>query len=281
MAKKPPDNLDDRLRRWANEHTPAKSNMELLRVRIVEQIRGEGFDSTPARPETLSPSGKAVWFSVGLAAAILLCVGGLWLANRLLPQVAAPLQPSESIPPEFAQFERSQLAGKSALLAEVERLFGDRLAWIAETKDHVSFGLTTDSLDPTTGQNGTSGSDAIGHAHAQGKPLAVRVVVARRQAGTTKAESVWSVDFLARSEQVVHLTSADAQGAELLVWVYSLPDGKIAVDTNLALSGPTAVAMTSSGLQNSGVPAGVYSTRHGDTEYEVFQTVAFLEDEVH
>lgn len=259
---------DDRLRQWAREHVPPAAELDRLREKILSQVPdGRPSPVAPAPRPPTPQLGRTRLLSLAAAAAVLLCVGGWWL-TRQEPRIGAgtsvttpPSVLSPSVPPEFAWLQRSQLAGKAVLLAEVERVFGDRLAWIAETNGHVSFGLTPDADRSRT-------------------PLAVRVVLVRRRDGAA-AEPVWAVDLVARSEQVVRVVPEDAQGAEVLVWAYSLPDGKIAVDTNLALTAPVSVVSTQSGLQEDGVPTGVFTARHGDAEYELFQTVSVLESEVH
>ena len=59
-----------------------------------------------------------------------------------------------------------------------------------------------------------------------------------------------------------------------------LPDGMIALDMKLDLEGTVTLHADSSSLQESGVPSIVFSARDGDVEYEVYQTVRFLDDEV-
>jgi hypothetical protein len=120
---------------------------------------------------------------------------------------------------------------------------------------------------------------ADGETHSSA-PVAVRLVVVRRHAADRTATPVWAVDLIAHSEQVVQLEPDSAPDAHLRVWAYLLPDGRVAVDTELAWHGPLSVQSTSSGLQDNGVPAMVGITRHGDVEYEVYQTIVRLKDKV-
>jgi hypothetical protein len=141
-------------------------------------------------------------------------------------------------------------------------VFNGRLAWAAEDGDRVQLGLTADA--------------ALVSPNRQ--PLAIRVIVLARTAGTPAWKAVWGADIVTRDEQLVELAPEKAGGANLRVWAHRLPDGMIAVDADLALSGKSPLRSSSSGIQQGGVPQQVFSLQTDDAEYRVYQTVAVLQD---
>jgi hypothetical protein len=172
-----------------------------------------------------------------------------------------------SAPPAFAWLDERELAEKARLLRETERLFENRLEWIAETDDRVL-------LEVRQNAGGGAGTPATG--------LAVRVVVARRNVEQPSWTPVWAVDLVVHQEEVVRLTPQSAHlpnGAELVLWAYPVDEDIVAVDAELSLSGP-ALQSTFSGLQRSGIPTSVYAAERNGTELRVFQTVAVLDSEV-
>jgi len=112
-------------------------------------------------------------------------------------------------------------------------------------------------------------------------PLAVRIVVVRRSPHQAQATPVWAVDVVARQERVIRLSSESAglpEDVELRLWAYPVDKEMVAVDSSLSLSG-LALDSKFSGVQKCGEPFAVHSVERSGVKYEVFQTVARLDEE--
>ncbi len=69
-------------------------------------------------------------------------------------------------------------------------------------------------------------------------------------------------------------------GSVLRLWTYRLPDGQIAVDSEIELMGGDSMHLQSSGLQQDGKPVRVVDARGHDADFRVIQIVAILNREV-
>ena len=215
---------------------------ERLRARVAAAVRESALlDLPPVLPGRRAAGvwGRVAWFAMGAAAAVLaVCVfqpgdqGGRPMAVRQ--------EPAESLPP-LAEFPAAELAEKSRLLAGMEELFGGRLAWLAENGGEgkqVQLGLLPE-----------------GALLRGAKPMAVRVVVFTRKTGSPDWKPVWQADLVAHDEQLVELPQDNVAGATLRLWTQRLPDGLIAVDSELALGGRLPVRSSFSGSPARGSAA--------------------------
>jgi hypothetical protein len=265
MTNEPRDKLTPLLRQWAERQSLDEKAMETLRAQVVQQLQ----DSPGADLRLLPPAGRrsplvgrVAWFSLG-AAATLLIAAFLWPC-RPVDQPAVETATSEDSS-ALALFSKPQLEEKATLLSEMERLFANRLAWVAEDSGEVRIGVAGDGEKPS-----------------QGVPIAVRVVVVARKIGSLHWKPVWNVDVVTRGEQTVDITPPGHPGESFQIWALPLPDGMVAVDTNVALNGDGSAATqsSSSGIQKADTPNRTFRLKKGDVEYEVYQTVSLLKDRV-
>jgi hypothetical protein len=259
------EELDDLLHGWSERHQTPR-DQQALEQRIVEawsQEQNTVRNAVPASPAI--GSGRPlrhglVWFALGVAATVLVAVFVFpWLRTEP-PVVIAPPGP-----PADAWIAASQQAEKLVLLEELQLLFENRLAWIAETPE----GLQLEVRD-----HGTAGDRAAA-------TLAVRVVVAKRTEDGSQWTPIWTTDLIVPEEQTVRFSPDSKQGdgeSQLSLWAYRVDENVIAVDSDLSLQ-PLAHHSTHSGAQISGVPTPVTSFRRDGSEYQVFQTVAILDRE--
>jgi hypothetical protein len=111
--------------------------------------------------------------------------------------------------------------------------------------------------------------------------VAIRITVVRKQPGEQHWSPVWTVDVVSRSERLVQFKSLDANSPNLVVWTYALPDGMIACDAELmAIDGTEGLHAVTSELQAAGATKQVAAPTKDGTEYQVFQSVVPLNDEV-
>jgi hypothetical protein len=255
----PSDPLDDLLRHWAEQPSRDGSQTAALQDRVTAALRDATFLDLPAVPASSGKAGarsRLWWFAAGAAAAMLLAWGLPW-THRTPATTVAREERAET--PPLVRLPSSQLIAKARLLAAAEELFDGRLAWMAEDGRDVQLGLTDAA---------TSSPSA--------DPILVRMVVLVRKSGGKDWKPVWEADLVTRDEQLVELVPRESQRSRLRLWTYTLPDGQIAVDSDLALAGALPIHSASSGVQQGGVPREVFSLRNDDAEYRVYQTVAVL-----
>ena len=166
--------------------------------------------------------------------------------------------------PRYAEFDREQALEKALLLNEMDHVFDNRLVWVAETPAGLNFGLRQ------------SDEEAIGESER----LAVRVVVERRAVGDSAWKQFWAMDVMSRDQEFVSVSPREDTKQQLQLWAYRLPDGAIAVESTLQLSGDVSFLAESSGLYRDRTPQQVATTRDHEAEYRVFQSVAVLSREV-
>jgi hypothetical protein len=253
------DELTELLRAWADAQSPTAEEKQRLHARVTAAL--SGASSLAGVPPELPPHrsaawGRVVWFALGAAAvlaAVLIWPRGEGGRSALPPAAVA------DDPQAFAMLPAADLAQKAALLAEVQRLFADHLAWIAENGREVRIGTAADD-----------------EKAAPGASVVVRVVVVARKRGTDAWTPVWKTDAVIRGEQVVELAPTNDRDGRLQLWAYPLADGTIAVDADLRFAGALPVQFDYSGLQKAGVPSHAFSAKGPDAEYRVYQTVALL-----
>jgi len=261
--------LDQLLERWA-ERRQATKDLDPLRVQITSAWQEEAEQRPDASVSPRAPfvwprytmRTRVIWFALGVAAAVIFAVGVSLVRDDNSRNV--PVPPA----PDFVGLQTHQVTEKAKLLREMERLFENRLEWVAETDGRVLLEIRREG--PDEGRIPAP----IG--------LAVRVVVVRRTPGQSQWNSVWAVDLVARQEQVIRLTpesGALPEGAELFLWAYAADEQMVAVDSSLSLGG-LPVESTFSGMQQSGIPTVVHATERSGVQYQVFQTVAILDNEV-
>jgi len=267
--EQPPDlELDQLLKQWAERRQQEKSLDQMH-----GQIMSAWHEEEAQRPSSADVHRvlrlssrytireRAVWFAIGVVAALIVAVGVSFISDGDSGSVPAPSMR------EIVELRAGQLTEKARLLREMERMFENRLEWIAETDGRVLLEIQQEDLS--------------GGAH-ESSGVAVRVVVVQRNADQPQWTPVWAVDLVAREERVIRLTpetGALPEGAELSLWTYAADEQMIAVDSNLSL-GNIPVESTSSGLQQSGIPAVIHKTDRDGVQYQVYQTVAMLDNEV-
>ena len=274
--------LDALLGQWADQ-SASPGGLDDLHARIVSELLESPSDETQLNGHATQLVGSAArhamagyshrrgwrpdrWaagFAVGSAMMLLISVGVFWFAVQDQSSV-----PSVDLPPDYAWLRDEQIQNKEVLLTEMENMFDSQLAWLAETGDRVEFGLDR-----------SSGGD-VEQLPSDATRLAVRVVVERRPQGSEDWQLAWALDVVSRSEEIVRVAPRDADGNELRLWTYQLPDGLIAIDSDLQLAGRDQFQATTSGIQQDRQPVQILTTRDKGTEYRVFQTVAVLDGKV-
>lgn len=275
--------LDQILHQWADERAADPEHLDILQKRIVSTLELEhrhlpASRPRPAMPPIVSRHSVASRFPVGLAAVVLVAL--VWFAQVAGESILNHQLAGEdgSLPPDSVWLNQGQLDGQAVLLTEMEQLFGDRLNWLAETGERVELGL-----DEVTDSVGSAANDTAS------SPIAIRMVVEKREAGDKSWKSAWTIDVVSRSEELVEMTPQSSDDVSVMLWAYALPDGTIAVDSELAwrhqndevlANSSSPVRTTISNVQQDGQPSEAFVSEADGVEYRVFQTAAVLDGKV-
>ena len=193
-----PDELDRMLGQWAERRTCPDEHLAHLHERVSASLDDDMvqmLDELPVeRKRVVRWRMVAVGSLASLSAALLLLItfNVGWFGGS----------DGNDPPPEFAWLNDAQIEQKRVLLAELDRLFDNRLAWAVETHDGLQLGLEE--------------NDAVDLQNA--KPLAVRVVVVSRKIGQRDWRPIWEVDVMTRNEQVVRVTPDSDRQTQMAIW---------------------------------------------------------------
>lgn len=236
------DKLDELLAAWSQRHAPSSAHLANLHSKIFSEAGlPSGVVARPAPAwQTTSP---IIPFAAALACCALVSLFALRRSDSEPGTVA-------SLPPAASRLPSDHL---ETLLSEMDHLFPERLAWVAETNREVLLGLDESMA-------------------ARGPRVAVRVVVLKRSADAKTWQLIWTGDVVSRPEELVQLTSSD-DTSRLSLWTHVLPDGAVAVDTELGIVGNNSL-WSSSSVQQSQVPQQVLTARSQGNEFQVWQTAA-------
>lgn len=262
--------LDALLGHWS-EQTAVPTRLDDLQQRIVQsasepehsapKLNGHARDLiAPHCRGTRQRNAWASGFAVGAVATLLIGIGVWFLA------LAGRDTGGTDLTPDYAWLLDEQVQNKQRLLSEMDAMFDGQLAWLAETGDRVEFGL----VQGRGNEGGVSATHENNH-------LAVRVVIERRQSTGDDWQVAWALDVVSRNEEFVCVAPRDSEGKELKLWTYRLPNGLIAIDSEVDLAGHDGLHATTSGVQEDREPVKVFTSNDNGTEYRVFQTVAVLD----
>ena len=252
------DKLDKLLKQWAAAHATSKEHGRKLADRIVDELTANGFpvldpavDSGVPRPRRR----KRAYAALGIAAALLIAATIAFLSRgpSVPNEVVDTASPVASIGP-------SELQARARLFHEMETLFADDLRWVADSDNEVRLSVRPVSGGPI----------------ARATPLLIRVLVVQRNSGEASWHELMKADVLTRSQELVEAVPDPKLDNRLLLWAYTLPDGKVAVDSNIRLTTPIRAYVDVTNVLTPGRPANVFSLKTEDAEYRIFQVVTPL-----
>ncbi|HTU25769.1 MAG TPA: hypothetical protein VMF30_10245 [Pirellulales bacterium] len=304
-----PDGLDRLLEGWAAGRAASGEQLANLKQRILGELArpqvgsaaDNAADSASHRPSGgqhqrapekngrhSGPGQRGVWFLAVAASLLLAFATRHWLSVEPLPLPDSQVEPlagrrgpggPAGPPRQVAVAEhlgKESLAAKARLFAEMQAVFGDRFQWVAETADRVELGLAEEApaAEPSPGPPTPTAA----------APLAVQVVIERKEPGTGEWQTLWASEVIARDQEPIVLSGAeptgpDSMGAEsLALWAYRLPDGMLFVETALSRSG--MVQANASSILEDNHTSQVEMTDGTGAEYRIFQSAAALDDDL-
>ncbi len=248
--------LYDLMQNWAANRATDEQQLERLRQKILQAAAG-GHDLPTAVRTDYARKRQHTAFRYGVvaaAAAISLTTAILW---RPFADHPAPRQDFCEL---SASFSSDDLNDRATLFREVERLFNDDLRWLASSDAGLQMGIQSVSVEANSG----TGS------------MAIRTVVLQKSNGDSSWRKVWKMDVMTRGEEWVELPANQNLPNRLALWAYTLPDGKIIVETQIALEGRVPLKAGTSKVLAPGKPVQVFSLKTKDGECRVLQAVAPL-----
>lgn len=293
------DSLDNLLHQWANERSARASHIDHLQDRILSAIRDDtlsnaepvsathNFSVSSMEPETLLPYRsrpvslrRASLVGTLIGATLIALVAFIWTTQlagvgRDKGQLA---DDGRSKIPEYAQLSDSQLSSRINVLSEMKVVFGDQLNWLAETDSCFEVGLSENSW---AGESSRSQNEAV--------EIAVRVVVEERSSPDGAWQRTWAADVISKNEEVVEFAAKNNDCTTMTMWAFVLPDGTVAIDSELKFSEGSPATTTAetaqfratfSKVQKDRQPSEELLTGANGIEYRVFQTVAVLNKKV-
>ena len=251
------DKLDSILQDWAARQAPTEEHLLDLRSRITNEIsQGRYLSHTEERSLAVIPLWSKLAYA-GLGAAVTLIIALLYFNSFLA--VRAPSSGNGSAS-SFAAISKKQVEAGERVFREMERLFPNNLRWVSESNGDIGMGVES----------------VQGGILKDSPRILVRLTVVSRKEGEKLWKPIWKTDVLLRGEELVEVVPNREKDNRLALWVYPLADGKIAIDSNLALDVPIRLASRINAVVDPGEPAEIMSVRAEDTEYRVFQTVEVL-----
>ncbi len=249
--------LDKLLKRWAARHAADEASVRTLVERIAEQARATDpvIHADMGRRPAPSFRTKLTYTAVGIAATLVVAATiALWLrvpGNGPIQNAAA-----------LASVSAEEVESNARLFSEVKRLFGEDLRWVSNTDSEIRLGLR-----PVAARQAVNGTS-----------LLIRVIVAQRISGDRAWKKVLETDILARHEELVEVVPDPEKDNRLIVWGHVLPDGNVAVDSNIQLRQPIRASIDVTNVLVPGTPTQIFSLETDDAEYRVFQVVIPLPD---
>lgn len=247
--------LDQELKDWSESKRADQDHLTKLansiHKNVVEARMDVLADEYPGNILGL----KVAYAGLGAAVAsiIFLLVGVV--SNGPSPEPGTPS-------PQYATISAKDVQTSSTLFAEMEKMFSERLKWVAESNGDVGLGI-----------------ESVPDAELSGSvPMLVRLVVVAQDQTTDESRTVWQADVLVRGEEFVEISPNRGADNKLGLWVYPLEDGKIALDTSLSLDAPVRLESRANRIASRGKPEEIMCLHTDGIEYRVFQTVEILSE---
>ncbi|MDA3798434.1 MAG: hypothetical protein PF692_05060 [Kiritimatiellae bacterium] len=236
--------LDKMLKDWAINKSPDSDHLHDLSLKINEKISSNSnlnVGNIVVRKVLFLQ--KLLYAGIGAVAAIFIML--LVNAGDTVP---SPVDSSYG-----------QIVNSGKLFSCMQELFPDNLRWITESAGKINLGLET--------HNNVSSS----------APLLIRISIVSRERGSKVWKPEWSSDITLRGEELIEIAPTRDDADIITLWVYSLNDGKLAVDTSIKLDTPVRFAVENTNIIKPGESTVLLSLTEEDVEYKVLQTITRLD----
>ncbi|MFW5893635.1 MAG: hypothetical protein ACOCUY_00675 [Verrucomicrobiota bacterium] len=240
--------LNALLRDWAAETQPDEETKKRLRKEVCESLRCTRIPRTMfSEGRVRTSQGNLTALRWAPAAAAIVLVAGLALFFAQTP------------PPSRSESNDQGLGAPAdeslPLFEEVSRLFENRLHWAVETGSGLH--LNIDQLRTKGGGCGTA-------------LLVETVVLTEGAAGAWR--QIWKARALTCPDELIEAPTNGNARSKMLQWTHRLPDGNLAVETELSLS-ESSFSGSFDGILVPGEAKAVATLRQDGRVYRVQQRV--------
>jgi len=249
--------LDERCRQWLAARQCDPTHTRQLTARIVQEAcrrrrLGNAVLGRFAGGGLMRVAACAVATATVALVAVL-----VWRAHPPEAGVPGAVNPGGA---PWAAISESEATDDRQLFGELQRLFSERLRWVAEFNGDVSVGV----------------DELPGGTDSTARRLAVRLVVVARGAADATWRPLWRGDILLREDERIALGADRRDVDRLTLWAHTLPDGKIAVEADMHLDAPVRITSVTDTVLVDGIPTEVACLHSGGSEYRVLQSVKML-----
>ena len=243
--------IDGLLKDWSARHSPGQAHLDNIANRIaVDAARQRYLGQSAPFATGISLWGKFAYGAVGACVAILVMAIGVAYFKAAARGTGTSLS-------ALALPSATQRGSLQELFAETSRLFPNQLRWIVQSNGDVALGVESEG----TGQNSDTPA------------MLVRLVLVKRAAGETTWKQAWATDVVMRGEDRVEIAPNRKGHNKVTLWLYPVENGKVAVDTSIAIDQPLRVSGRLDTVIGIGEPAEVAAYNKGGDEYKLLQTV--------
>jgi hypothetical protein len=253
--------IDEQLQRWNAEQVEEESRLAEIRSRIMEALPAVMAESKAAGTEPVKRTGghptllvRFGYAALGAAACLIFMLAVSRFAAPPVPKATGSMASVR----EMVALPEARVAAGCRLFKELESLFNGDLQWVAESNGEIAMGV---GESPET---------------AGGDPVLVRLTVMQRVSESADWTSAWQSDVVVRGQEAVDIVPHGEGASRLTLWVYPMNDGKIAVDTALALTAPATFRVNETIVAKPMVPVQVGEGTENGIEYRLYQTVVPL-----
>lgn len=242
--------LNIMLRQWADNKSIDDKHLLKLSTEINEKITNNNYiiTETIVTPKVLLFH-KLSYAGLGAIAAIFIMLLSLNIRDKA---VTSPL----------GAISLDQVVASKKLFEGMKELFPQNLHWVAESSEGVTLGIKTPPSDMPDSS----------------EPMHIIISVVSRQNNSKNWQPVWNANIIFRGGKLAEILPTHDSANKVDLWVYTLNDGKLAVDTNIKLDIPVRFAVKNSTIMEPGIAAELITLREENIEYKVFQTITPLEN---
>lgn len=253
------EKLDGMLRGWGEKAKPDAAKVQLLTGKVLSEVkRGPSQALVPPRPVSLI----GLRFAYGALGAVAACFLIAVLYGPL-PRPVGMISGRERVDLPLVR-ETTISAGDvkvaAELVSQLNYLFPEKLRWIESSDGKLNIELVS-----TPYQERLS-SDCV----------VIRLVLFKREKGGSW-QNVWATETISALDGVVEVVSDRRAGNRITLWAHLLPDGLLAVDSNLKLKSPVELTTSFSKVLEPGKPARILLLKSGNVDYCIFQTARYLQ----
>jgi hypothetical protein len=256
------DKLNKLLQGWVERQKPDETKLRLLTENICQEVRRSERESSR---KIFKPKGipffwlRVSYASLGVVAACLLMI---ILQKQLFVPVSVAHEPAMEPGQltKMAAISKKDIGNNLKVLREVNNVFPKDLRWVQTSSAEMNLGIVSQPGE------GKISSDCV----------MVRLVIFKREA-REMWQKIWTTEVTAALEEFVQVPLDGKSDNSISFWAHLLPDGLIAIESDIRLKLPVELSTSFSGVLKPGIPQKVLSLNTGDVEYCIFEAASYIQ----